>query len=107
MDPMMLQSLYRLIDEPNDIERLDGTVSCKDTSRVLHNVPKPINVRRTIEKQLLFKTKRCRLVNCSRSNCPFVHPGEKAHTRPSRGVIEQMVTNEIHRLERLSCVSNN
>ena len=109
MDPIMLQSLYRLIDEPNDLERLDGTVSCEhidEGGAPFNRLPKPIIVRRTIVKQLLFKTKHCRIVNCRRAICPFVHPGEKAHNRPSRGIIEAMVASEIRKIERLSCESD-
>jgi hypothetical protein len=102
MDAMMLQSLYRLIDEPSDLEQLDGTVCCDNSVARSAHLPRPINVRRTIEKQLLFKTRRCRLTNCSRINCPYVHTGEKAYDRPSRRAIEAIVASEIRRLEQLS-----
>ena len=101
----MLRSLYKLIDEPNDLERIDGTMCGRQTTvhESKNSKTTPINIRRTIEKQLLFKTKRCTKTSCSRTNCPFVHSGEKAYARPTRHYIEAIVANEIYRLEQMSC----
>ena len=41
---------------------------------IVHTPPPQQVIRRNVEHNLLFKTKRCRRLGCRGVNCPYVHP---------------------------------
>ena len=69
---------------------------------IVHTPPPQQVIRRNVEHNLLFKTKRCRRLGCKGVNCPYVHPGERVRRRPERIAIDQKVAAEMRRLSVLS-----